>query len=69
VLSPLAGLLPGSVGHHVQDYLPGNAGLMITRAHQEADNLLSPWQGFGVMCIWTAVLLGAATYALKRRDV
>jgi ABC-2 type transport system permease protein len=69
VLSPLAGLLPGSVGHHVQDYLPGNAGLMITRAHQEAGNLLSPWQGFGVMCIWTVVLLGAATYALKRRDV
>jgi ABC-type transport system involved in multi-copper enzyme maturation permease subunit len=42
---------------------------MITRAHQEAHNLLSPWQGFGVMCIWTVALLGVATYALKRRDV
>jgi ABC-type transport system involved in multi-copper enzyme maturation permease subunit len=69
VVSQLAGLLPGSIGHHIQDYLPSNAGLMITRAHQEAGNLLSPWQGFGVMCIWTVALLGAATYALKHRDV
>jgi ABC-type transport system involved in multi-copper enzyme maturation permease subunit len=69
VVSQLAALLPGSVGHHIQDYLPSNAGLMITRAHQEASNLLSPWQGFGVLCIWTVALLGVATYALKRRDV
>jgi ABC-type transport system involved in multi-copper enzyme maturation permease subunit len=69
VVSQLASLLPGSVGHHIQDYLPSNAGLMITRAHQESENLLSPWQGFGVMCIWTVALLGVATYALKRRDV
>jgi ABC-2 type transport system permease protein len=41
---------------------------MITRAHEESSSLLSPWQGFGVMCIWTVLLLGAAAYALKRRD-
>jgi ABC-2 type transport system permease protein len=31
-------------------------------------DLLSPWQGFGVMCIWTALLLAVAAYLLARRD-
>jgi MprA protease rhombosortase-interaction domain-containing protein len=30
--------------------------------------LLTPWQGFGVFCIWTALLLIAAGYLLRRRD-
>jgi ABC-type transport system involved in multi-copper enzyme maturation permease subunit len=30
--------------------------------------VLSPWQGFGVFCIWTALLLAAAFTLLKRRD-
>jgi ABC-type transport system involved in multi-copper enzyme maturation permease subunit len=68
VLSPLAQLLPGSLGEHVHAYLPSEAGHLIAQAHQGKDDLLSPWQGFGVFCIWTAVLLIAATYLLNRRD-
>ena len=68
VLSPLAQLLPGSVGKHVHAYLPSEAGQMIGRAHQQSGDLLSPWQGFGVFCLWTAVLLVLAAYLLKRRD-
>jgi ABC-type transport system involved in multi-copper enzyme maturation permease subunit len=30
--------------------------------------VLSPWQGFGVFALWTAVLLAVAVYLLKRRD-
>jgi ABC-2 type transport system permease protein len=30
--------------------------------------VLTPWQGFGVFCLWTAVLLCAAGYLLVRRD-
>jgi ABC-type transport system involved in multi-copper enzyme maturation permease subunit len=68
VLSPLAQLLPGSVGDHIHAYLPSEAGQLIAYAHQVPGGLLSPWQGFGVFCLWTAVLLAAAAYLLKRRD-
>ena len=36
-------------------------------AHRVPVGLLSPWRGFGVFCLWTAVLLAAA-YLLKCRD-
>lgn len=64
----LGALLPGTVGRHVNAYLPANAGLMITHAHQEATKLLSPWQGFGVFCLWTAALLAVAGFLVARRD-
>ncbi len=41
---------------------------MIYQAHQRAEQVLTPWQGFGVFCLWTAVLLAAAGYLLVRRD-
>ena len=69
VLGSLARLIPGSVGAHIGAYLPANAGLLITQAHQQAGDLLSPWQGFGVLCLWTALLFGAACWLLRRRDV
>ncbi len=68
VLPILTGLLPGSWGAHVNAYLPEQAGGLITQAHQKSTDLLSPWQGFGVFCLWTAVLLAAAGYLLNRRD-
>jgi ABC-type transport system involved in multi-copper enzyme maturation permease subunit len=67
-LVPLAQLLPGTAGRYVFAYLPSSAGSLITFAHQGADQVLSPWQGFGVFCAWTAVLLTTAGYLLKRRD-
>jgi ABC-2 type transport system permease protein len=67
--SSLRGLPSGSVGKHIDAYVPTNAGLMITHAHQEAGDLLSPWQGFGVLCLCTVLLLGTAMYLLNRRDV
>ena len=69
VLSNLARTLPGAVGQHIAAYLPTNAGMLITHAHQERTDLLTPWQGFGVLCLWTALLLGAAAWSLGRRDV
>jgi hypothetical protein len=29
---------------------------------------LAPWAGFAVLCAWTAIALGIATYLLRRRD-
>lgn len=68
VLAPLAQLLPGSLGKHVHAYLPSEAGHLIGQAHQGKTDLLTPWQGFGVFCLWTAVLLALAAWLLNRRD-
>ena len=68
VLAPLAQLLPGSTGDHIHAYLPTEAGHLIGQAHRADGDLLGPWQGFGVFCLWTAVLLVIAGYLLRRRD-
>ena len=68
VLPILSGLLPSSWGAHINAYLPEQAGTMITHTHETAGDLLSPWQGFGVLCIWTVLALAVATYLLERRD-
>ena len=68
VIFPLAGLLPDSWGAHVHAYLPTIAGQLITQDKPTAGQLLSTWQGFGVFCAWTALLLAAAIFLLQRRD-
>jgi ABC-type transport system involved in multi-copper enzyme maturation permease subunit len=68
VLPILTSLLPSSWGAHINAYLPEQAGTLITHTHQTADDLLSPWQGFGVLCIWTVLALAVAAYLLEHRD-
>lgn len=68
VLPILSGLLPGSWGAHINAYLPEQAGTLIGQAQQKAGDLLTPWQGFGVLCLWVAVLMTAAIILLRRRD-
>jgi ABC-2 type transport system permease protein len=68
VLPIIGTFLPGSWGQHIHDYLPSVAGPMIAQAHQGTDQVLSPWQGFGVFCAWTVLLLAGAFYLLQRRD-
>jgi ABC-2 type transport system permease protein len=68
VVPILAGLLPGNWGAHVNAYLPAQAGSLIFAVHQTSDQMLSAWEGFGVLCIWTLLVLGTAAYLLDRRD-
>jgi len=68
VIFPLAALLPDSWGAHVHAYLPTVAGQLITQDKPTADQLLSAWQGFGVFCAWTVLLLAAAIFLLQKRD-
>ncbi|RSM81643.1 ABC transporter permease [Kibdelosporangium aridum] len=68
VLAPLAATLPGKAGDYIHAYLPTEAGLLIGQAKQGANDLLTPWQGFGVFVLWTAVLMIIAAVLLKRRD-
>jgi ABC-2 type transport system permease protein len=69
VLPILSGLLPGSWGAHINGYLPEQAGTLIGQQQPPAGgNVLSAWEGFGVFCLWTVVLLAIAAYLLQRRD-
>jgi len=68
VIFPLTALLPYSWGKHIHAYMPTIAGQLITQDKTQAGQLLSPWQGFGVFCAWTAVLFIVGAYLLKRRD-
>ena len=68
VLAPLTQLIPGSLGDHIFAYLPTSAGQLMVNARQGPDDLLTPWQGFGVMCVWTAALMLVANFLLRRRD-
>jgi len=68
VIFPLTGLLPYSWGAHIHTYMPTVAGQLITADQPTAGQLLSPWQGFGVFCAWTVLLLAGAIVLLQRRD-
>ncbi|MGB6456495.1 MAG: ABC transporter permease subunit [Streptosporangiaceae bacterium] len=70
LLPILAGLLPDtSFWNHVVGYLPEQAGSLVYLVHiTSSQAVLSAWEGFGVLCIWTAVLLGIGAYLLQRRD-
>jgi ABC-2 type transport system permease protein len=68
VIFNLTGLLPYSWGAHIHAYMPTVAGVLITQDKEQAGQLLSPWQGFGVFCAWTALLLIIGGYLLQRRD-
>jgi ABC-2 type transport system permease protein len=69
VLPILTGLLPDEwFFNHLNAYLPEQAGSLFYSTHQTGDQLLSAWEGFGVLCIWTVLLLAAAAYVLDRRD-
>lgn len=68
VVPPLVGLIPGTIAHHIYGYLPTVAGQLIGQTAQQPADVLSPWQGFGVLCAWTAVLLAASGFLLVRRD-
>jgi ABC-2 type transport system permease protein len=69
VVPILTGLLPDEwFFNHLNAYLPQQAGSLVYAVHQSSDQLLSAWEGFGVLCIWTVLLLAAAAYLLDRRD-
>jgi ABC-2 type transport system permease protein len=68
VVPPLVSLIPGTIANHVHGYLPTVAGTLVAQTSQQPGDVLSGWQGFGVFCLWTAVLLAACGWLLVRRD-
>lgn len=68
VIPPLVGLIPGTIANHVHGYLPTVAGVLVAQTSEQPADVLSGWQGFGVFCAWTAVLLAACAWLLVKRD-
>jgi ABC-2 type transport system permease protein len=69
VVPIITSLLPSNTfDDHLNAYLPSQAGPLITHVQQQPGDLLSPWQGFGVLCVYAVVLLAAAMIFLRRRD-
>ncbi len=68
ILSNLTQLLPDSWGHHINAWMPTNAGGLVYEPTLPPDHLLTQWQGFAVFCGWTVLLLGIAAVLMRRRD-
>lgn len=64
----LAGFLPGSWSQDIVRYLPATAGQAVTFARPDPSSSLPPWTGFGVFCLYAAVLLGLAAVRMRRGD-
>jgi ABC-2 type transport system permease protein len=69
VLPIIGNFLPDTtVYDHIVAYLPTQAGALIGQAHRASGDLLGPWQGFGVLCIYAVIVLIAGAVMLRRRD-
>ena len=68
VIPPLTLLLPASLTDQFVQYLPSNAGSVITGAGFGVAHPLAPWTGFAVMCGYAVVLMGFAAWRLRRAD-
>lgn len=68
VVPPLISLIPGTIASHIYGYLPAQAGSLVAHTTEQPGDVLSPWQGFGVFCLETAVLLAVCGVLLVRRD-
>ncbi len=67
VLPGIAQALPGSWRNPVTEFWPTQAGSQLTSVHPAAHSL-QPWPGFGVMCLFVAIVYAIAWTLLDRRD-
>jgi len=67
VLPGIAQALPDSWRNPVTEFWPTQAGTQLTNVHHSA-HTLQPWPGFGVMCLFTAIVYAIAWTLLERRD-
>ena len=67
VLPLIAQALPDSWRNPVTEFWPTQAGNQLTSVYHSA-HTLQPWPGFGVMCLFTAIVYAIAWTLLNRRD-
>ncbi len=68
IVSNLTALLPDSWGHHINAWMPTNAGQLIYQPNLDPGHLLTQWQGFAVFAGWTALFLAIAAVLFVKRD-
>ena len=66
-LPGVANALPTSWRQPVEEYWPTNAGQDLTNVVR-ATHSLGPWAGFGVMCLFVAIVVVTAFVLIERRD-
>jgi len=66
-LQIVAGFLPGSWSDDIGKYMPASAGQAVAAVRPDPASL-PPWAGFGVFCLYAAVLLGLAAVRMRRGD-
>jgi ABC-2 type transport system permease protein len=59
--------IPDSWRNPVTEFWPTQAGGQLTTVHHAAPTL-QPWPGFGVMCLFAAIVYAIAWTLLDRRD-
>jgi hypothetical protein len=64
----VVGFLPAGLSDEIGKYLPGAAGLAVTTVQPDPATSLAPWTGFGVFCVYAAVLLSFAAIRMRRGD-
>ena len=67
VLPLIAQALPDSWRNPVTEFWPTQAGNQLTSVYHSA-HTLQPWPGFGVMCLFVAIVYAIAWTLLDRRD-
>ena len=67
ILPVLVGFLPATVGTDIAKFLPSDAAEALVSSGPVA-HALAPWTGLGVLVLWVALALAAATVLLRRRD-
>jgi ABC-2 type transport system permease protein len=67
-LQIVVGFLPATLSDKIARYLPTPAGVAVANVRPDPMSL-GPWTGFGVFCLYTAIMLGLAAWRLRRRDV
>jgi hypothetical protein len=71
VLPLVVEALPAGISNAVSRYLPANIGLILFSSHGPPDRVVSafsPWAGFGLLVLYTVVILGIGCWVLVRRD-
>jgi ABC-2 type transport system permease protein len=71
VLPLIVQALPTSISNAVARYLPANIGFVMFSTHGAPDRVgpaFSPWAGFGLLVLYTVVILGIGCWVLVRRD-
>jgi ABC-2 type transport system permease protein len=69
VVPGLLGLIPGSVGKHLNYSMPTVAGQLIMDRTESAGTPYSQWTGLGIVALWTVGTMLLALWSIKRRDV